>query len=277
MQTDSPILVIGSTGKTGRRVAEQLRQQGLAVREGSRQSEIPFDWAEPATWAPSLRGVWAAYITYFPDLAEPAAPAKIRELTALAKAAGLERLVLLSGRGEANAEVCEQIVLNSGVSATCVRASWFNQNFDEGMLIGSVLSGTMAFPAGDVREPFIDSDDIADVVVAALAEDGHVGQLYEITGPRLMSFAEVADELARVTGRAVQYLPVSFDDFHARLSREAGPEMADTVTELCREVLDGRNAWLGDGVQRALSREPRDFSDYAQRAAATGVWDEVPA
>lgn len=270
---ESPILVIGSTGKTGRRIVQRLRKQGTLVREGSRRSQPAFDWAAPATWPAALKGVKAAYISYYPDLAAPGAPEAIRELTARAAQAGVKRLVLLSGRGEHNAQRCEEIVRHAGLEYTLIRASWFAQNFSEGALLEPVMSGVVAMPADGVREPFVDADDIADVAVAALAEDRHVGELYEVTGPRLMTFAEAVQEIAEAADREIAYQPVSLAQFHAALAREAGPEMADLLTDLCREVFDGRNESIADGVQRALGRPPRDFSDFVRSAA--GLWRQV--
>ena len=168
-------LVLAATGKTGRRVADRLEAQGRPVRRGSRSAAIPFDWDDATTWAPALEGVEAAYVVYIPDLAVPAAPPAIRAFTELALEAGVRRLVLLSGRGEEEAQRCERIVQESGLDWTIVRASWFAQNFSEGAFHDLVLAGEVALPAGDVQEPFIDVDDIADVVVAALTEYGHVG------------------------------------------------------------------------------------------------------
>jgi uncharacterized protein YbjT (DUF2867 family) len=268
----SPILVIGSTGKIGRRIVRQLTERQISVRGGSRQSTPPFDWEAPETWSESLRDVKAAFISFYPDLAVPQAPAAIEHLVERARDAGVKRLVLLSGRGEANAQRCEDIVRRSGLDFTLVRASWFSQNFDEGHLLGPVLDGMIALPAGNVREPFVDADDIADVAVAALTDDRHGGRLYELTGPRLMSFSDAAAEMSRATGRQIGYLPISSDEFRAAMAQNVGSELADMFTELCAEVFDGRNETLGDGVQKALGRAPRDFADFCHTAAASGVW-----
>ena len=257
---NSPILVIGSSGKTGRRIVQQLRERGCTVREGSRQSGAPFDWDKPATWPEALRSVEAAYISYYPDLAFPGAPEKIGALTKSAVKAGVKRLVLLSGRGEAKAQLCEDIVHNCGLDYTLVRANWFSQNFDEGHLLGPVMGGVIALPAGDVREPFVDADDIADVAVAALTDERHAGQLYELTGPCLLSFADAAAGISEAAGREVQYAAISFDEFRAAMTEVTGPELADMFTGLCREVFDGRNESLGDGVQKALSPPVQDRS-----------------
>jgi len=268
----APILVIGSTGKTGRRIVQRLTDLGYAVRGGSRRSSPAFDWDDRSTWAEALRGVEVAYISFFPDLAVPGAPAAIGALVEVAEREGVKRLVLLTGRGEANAESCEAIVRSSGLGFTIIRASWFNQNFSEGHLIEPVFQGVLAIPAGAVREPFVDVDDIADVAVAALTEDGHDGELYEVTGPRLLSFAEVASALSDAVGWEIRYAAITSEQFRDGLTAEAGPEFANMLTDLCAEVLDGRNEWLGDGVQRALGRAPRDFAEYCRDAAASGAW-----
>ncbi|MEJ2394794.1 MAG: NAD(P)H-binding protein [Candidatus Thiodiazotropha sp.] len=271
----APILVIGSTGKSGRRIAEKLVASGYPVRHGSRQSTTPFDWERPETWSAALAGVSAVYVSYFPDLAFPGAAEKIEALTRSAAAAGVDRLVLLSGRGEFHAQRCEEIVRHSGLAYTLVRAAWFAQNFSEGYLRDPVLDGMIALPAGDVREPIVDVDDIADVAVAALTEEGHAGQLYEVTGPRLLSFAQAAEELSQAMGQEISYHPITLDEFHAAMLEIGGQIVADVFTDICREVLDGRNASLGDGVQRALGREPRDFSDFCHSAKVAGAWRQV--
>jgi uncharacterized protein YbjT (DUF2867 family) len=266
-------LVVGATGKTGRRVMERLRARGVPVRGASRSGERRFDWEDDATWAPAVRGATAAYIAYSPDLAVPGAPETVGAFARLAVEHGVRRLVLLSGRGEEQAERAERTVQDAGADWTVVRCSWFSQNFSESFLHDPVVAGEVALPADGVPEPFVDADDIADVAVAALTEHGHAGRLYELTGPRLLTFAEAVEEIARASGRPVRYVPVSIEEFAAALAADGPPDAIALVTYLFGELLDGRNARLGDGVQRALGRDPRDFRDYARRAAATGAWD----
>lgn len=266
-------LIIGGTGKTGRRVAQRLQERGLAVRIGSRGSETRFDWNDTSTWAPALEGVDAVYVTYSPDLAVPEAPPRIRAFMAMAAERGIERLVLLSGRGEEEAQRCEQITLEANPAWSVVRASWFDQNFHEGFLVDPLRSGTLALPAGDVREPFIDVDDIADVVVACLTQTGHEGAIHEVTGPRLLTFAEAVAEIAAATGREIEYVTVPVDAFVDAMRAQHTPEEIIRVTRFLFEtVLDGRNESITDGVQRVLGRPARDFRDYARATAATGVW-----
>lgn len=273
--TNQPILVIGATGKTGSRVAAKLEAKGLPVRRGSRNSETAFDWDNTATWAPALDGVDKAYVTYFPDLAFPGAVEKLEAFTVEAKKSGLKHIVLLSGRGEHFASLGEEVVRNSGLPFTIVRAAWFAQNFSEGYLRDPILDGVLPMPGGDIQEPIIDIDDIADVVVASLTEEGHLGQRYEVTGPRLMTFAEMAGVLSDALRRDVQHIPISFEDFHANVAAAGDDFVADVFTQIARETLDGRNAYVADGVERALGRKPRDFAQFAQTAIAVGAWSDA--
>jgi uncharacterized protein YbjT (DUF2867 family) len=243
------------------------------VRVGSRSGEPPFDWEDEATWAPALQNVESVYISYYPDLAVPGAVAVVRSFADLAVEAGVGRLVLLSGRGEEEARRAERAVQEVDAEWTIVRCSWFSQNSSENYLLEPILSGEVVLPAGDIPEPFVDAEDIADVAAAALTEDGHGAQIYELTGSRLLTFEEAVGEIARAAGRGIRYVPVSVQEYSTMLVEHDVPaEFVSLLTYLFSEVLDGRNAHLTDGVRRALGREPKDFADYARAAAATGVW-----
>jgi uncharacterized protein YbjT (DUF2867 family) len=274
VNTQGTTLVLGGSGKTGRRVAGRLRARGVPTRAASRSGDRPFDWEDRLTWVPVLQGASAAYVSFFPDLAVPGAADAVGALAELAVEHGVRRLVLLSGRGEEEAQRAERAVQNAGAEWTIVRCSWFSQNFSESFLLEPVLAGEVALPAADVPEPFIDAEDIADVAVAALTQDGHAGRIYELTGPRLLRFGEAVAEIACASGRPVRFVPVTIEQFAAAMRRQSVPGgVVSLMSYLFTEVLDGRNARLADGVQRALGREPRDFGDYARRTAAAGVWD----
>ena len=277
MTQQKPILVLGSTGKTGRRVVERLAARGIPTRAGVRSGEPPFDWDDRDTWAPVLQGVGSVYVQHYLD-ALPGAAEILGSFAELAVANGVPRLVHLSGRGEPEAEAAAQAVRDSGAEVTTLGSTWFSQNFSESYFVDGLLAGELALPAGNTPEPFVDADDIADVAVAALTEDGHVGQVYELTGPRLLTFADAVGEIAQATGREIRYVPASIEDFAAALDEQAVPgDWIELLVYLFQEVLDGRNAHLANGVQRALGREPKDFADYARAAAATGVWTPVLA
>jgi uncharacterized protein YbjT (DUF2867 family) len=269
-----PTLVLGGTGKTGRRIVERLTARGLPVRVGSRSGEPPFDWGDRSTWAPSLEGVGSVYLSYYPDLAVPGAVEAAGSFAELAVASGVPRLVLLSGRGEPEAERAERAVRDTGAELTILRSTWFMQNFSEDYMLDHVLSGEIRLPAGDVPTPFLDIDDLAEIAVEALTDDRHIGQLYELTGPRSLTFAQAAAEIGAAAGREVRYTAVSFEQHEAELAEHgAAPEVIEMLTYLFGEVVDGRNAGTTDGVRRALGREARDFGDYARATAASGVWN----
>lgn len=270
---NAPVLVVGATGKTGRRVADRLAVAGVPVRRASRSGQFTFDWDDERNWPRVLRGARAAYVTVAPDLAAPGAADRAGRFARLAADLDVQRIVLLSGRGEPAARDGERAVQEAGVPWTVIRSSWFAQNFSESFLLDAVRDGAIVLPADGVREPFIDVDDIADLAVAALTAPGHAHKLYEVTGPDLLGFADVAAEISAATGRHVAYHPVALDDYIADGRRMGVPEeMLALYAYLFSETLDGRNAWLADGIREGLGRPPRTFADYARRTARSGVW-----
>jgi len=266
-------LVLGATGKTGRRLVHRLREAGYPVREGSRNAATPFSWEDSDTWRAVLEGATQLYLCYAPDIAIPGAVAQVRALLALARSTGLRRVVLLSGRGEEEAQQAEAVVQDAGFEWTILRASWFAQNFSEGYMQPALAAGELVLPAGAVPEPFVDADDIADAAFAALTDARHVGRIYELTGPRALTFAQAVAEIAAASGREMRYVQLSHADFLRGLEQDGVP--ADYVwllDYLFRTVLDGRNTQVRNGVQEALGRPPRDFGNYAREAAAAGAW-----
>ncbi|MDQ8757823.1 NmrA family NAD(P)-binding protein [Sphingosinicella sp. LHD-64] len=272
MTSQAPVLIIGATAKTGVRVTDRLTVRGIATRAVSRSSTPAFDWTRPETWADALDGVSKAYVTYQPDLMVDGAADDIARLGAIARDKGVGQIVLLSGRGEPGAQRAERALQESGVPWSIVRASWFNQNFSEGYLVDSILAGEVALPAGPVPEPFIDADDIADVAVAALTDDRHLDRLYEVTGPRALTFAEAVAEIGAAAGRDIRYAEIGGADFAAAMRPHVPGDVIAMLMELFTVVLDGRNSAVAHGVEEALGRKPRDFADYVRATAATGVW-----
>ena len=272
----SPVLIIGKNGKTGARVNQRLQALGYDTRPVSRSTSPAFDWEQPATWRSAIAGTRAAYVTYQPDLAVPGAEATLSEFIRIAADAGLEHIVLLSGRGESGAERAEQLVINSGLSWNVIRASWFMQNFSESFMLDGILAGELVLPAGDTVEPFIDADDIAEVAVAALTEAAHRNRLFEVTGPRALSFAECVQEIAIAIGRPLKYTRVPVDDYINALQEQGVPEaMQWLLHELFTVVFDGRNSQVMPGVEQALGRPATDFSRYLQKTIASGIWEPL--
>jgi uncharacterized protein YbjT (DUF2867 family) len=271
--TQAPVLIVGGAGKTGGRVNALLKKQGVATRPVSRSTSPSFDWTRPEGWSAAFDGISKAYVTYQPDLSVEGAAEAIGEIAYLARRKGLERVVLLSGRGEPGAQRAEAALQASGVHWTIVRASWFNQNFSEGYLLDGVLAGEIALPAGAVPEPFVDADDIAEIAVAALTGEGHANRLYEVTGPRALTFAEAVNEIASGLGRPIRYTQISAEDFVITMRAYASEDIVQLMHELFTVVLDGRNVQVKSGVQEALGRPPRDFSDYVRTTVAAGAWN----
>jgi uncharacterized protein YbjT (DUF2867 family) len=270
---EAPILVLGANGKTGRRVTQRLRALEYDVRACSRSTQPRFDWNDRTTWRAVLEGVSRVYVTYQPDLAVPGAVETVSAFFDMAVSEGVTRIVLLSGRGEDDAQAAEQALERSGATWTILRCSWFMQNFSEAFLLDAVRDGTLALPVSEVKEPFVDADDIADAAVAALTQAGHENQRYELTGPRALSFAEAAAQLSLETQRDIRVEPIPPEALRTGLM-EAGvpPPEVDLVLYLFTTVLDGRNETPADGVRRALGREPRSFESYVRHTAASGVW-----
>jgi len=269
---NQPVLIVGGMGKTGGRVNQLLRQRGIATRPISRSTTPAFDWTQPEGWSAALEGATRAYVAYQPDIAVAGAAEAIAELSRLAREKGFEHIVLLSGRGEPGAQRAEAALQASGVPWTCVRASWFSQNFSEGFLVDGVLAGELALPVGNVPEPFVDVDDIAEVVAAALTDRRHINRLYELTGPRALTFADAVGEIAAATHRSVRYTQITPDQFVESLRPHVPEDVIQLLNELFTVVLDGRNSAVATGVQEALGRSARDFSEYVRRTVATGVW-----
>mgnify|MGYP001232349394 CR=1 FL=1 len=276
--TTPQVLVTGGTGRTGSRIARHLATRGVRTRIASRTGEVSFVWDDQSTWDAALRGCSAAYVCYSPDLAFPGVPELITEFAHRARQLDVHRLVLLSGRGEDGARASEDAVRDNAPEWTIVRSSWFSQNFSENFLLGPVLRGRLVVPAGDVTEPFVDLDDLAELATTALVDDGHTGRVYELTGPRLLSFYDVAAELSDATGDSIRYVPSTADEFVSDVALDGIPrEDAQPLAELFETVLDGRNSSLTDDLEYALDRPATDFADYARRAAATGVWQRPAA
>lgn len=272
MTDTNPILVIGKNGKTGARVNALLQASGIATRAVSRSTTPSFDWNNPATWAPALHGIKQAYVTYQPDLAVPSAEPSLRAFIAAATEAGVEHIVLLSGRGEDGAIRAENVLKESGLTWNVVRASWFYQNFSESFIADSVKAGELVLPVGDVLEPFVDCDDIAEVAVAALTRPELANQLFEVTGSELMTFAECVATIAATAKREIHYQQAPLEPYMAEL-KQAGLSEDELwlLRELFTQVLDGRNSHVSDGVEQALGRPPKRFSDYASKTFALGA------
>ena len=270
------ILVIGGTGKTGSRIVARLEALGHNIRIGSRSATPIFDWHKPENWDATLAGMDKVYITYQPDLAVPGALESIEQLVKVSKRANVKKLVLLSGKGEREAQLCEQIVIHSGLDYTIVRASWFNQNFSENFLLEPILDGLVALPQAEAQIPWVDTDDIAEVATKALTEDIHNGQIYELTGQRTLTFKDAVAEIAKASNRDIAFVPISVKEYGDGIRKTGLHEDFIWLIEyLFTEVLGNPElAEVSHDIEKILGRKPIDFSEYAAATAETGIWNK---
>ena len=228
----------------------------------------PFDWDRPETWPALLDGVDAGYIAYSPDLTMPGAVDTVGRFCAAAVDAGVDQLVLLAGRGEPEAEAAEEVVRDSGARWTIVRASWFAQNFSEGLPRRTRCSRQIALPAGDVARALRRRRGHRRRRHRRTGRPGHDGRTYDVTGPRLLTFADAAAESPRPSGRPLTYVDVSPADFSPRRSTTACRSSLPRAGELC-ETRARRAQRLRRPRRRGGPRPPAaDFRDFAVRAAA---------
>lgn len=270
---DNKILVLGATGKTGSRVTKRLQNKGISVRIGSRKANPAFDWDNAAGWDEVLTGIKKVYLTFQPDLAIPTAADKIRIFTEKARNAGIEKIVLLSGRGEKEAETCENIVINSDIDYTILQCSWFMQNFSEGFFADGILEGRLVLPETTCAEPFVDADDIADVAVKALTDKRYSRQVYELTGPDLLTFRQCCQDISTVIKQPVTFQEMAMNDYTKMLREfEVQEETVWLMQYLFTEVLDGRNASVVNDITKVLGHPATSFADYAWKTNDLGIW-----
>lgn len=271
------ILVIGGTGKTGRRVVEQLKNKGIEPRIGSRNSSPSFDWDNKDTWVDSLNGIEKMYVTYYPDLAVPGAKEAIESLTHLAIELGVKKIVLLSGKGETEAEACEKIVMDSGINYTIVRASWFNQNWSESFFLEPILSGEVALPMSDVLIPFVDANDIAEIAATVLLDDTYNGEIIEVTGPELITFKDIVNIISKTSNRKLNFYDITLEQYIEGMKQMQVPnDVVWLIEYLFSHVLTNPNNQLVvNDIVRVLGRKAKTFLEYAQETAETGIWSQV--
>ncbi|WP_436517074.1 NAD(P)H-binding protein [Ekhidna sp. To15] len=270
------ILVIGATGKTGSRVVQQLKKRGIEPRLGSRNASPSFDWTDKDTWVDTLKGIEKMYVTFYPDLAVPGAQEAIESLTYLALEMGVKKIVLMSGKGETEAEACEQLIINSGLDYTIVRASWFNQNWSESFFLEPILSGQVALPVSDVPIPFVDANDIAEVATEALLNDTYNKQILEVTGPELITFKDAIDHIAKASGQSLLLHEITLEQYLDGLTAAEVPKDFIWLIEyLFSHVLTNpNNQTVVHDIEKVLGRKAKSFEEYARETAKTGIWNQ---
>ena len=274
-------LVLGGTGKTGRRILDQLASAGHTGRAAARTPDpaapgiepAHFDWADPSTHAPALQGVEAVYIV--PPALQLEHADQIAALGQLAVDFGVRRAVLLSARGVDKAPDSgmfrsEQALAATGLPTAVVRPSWFAQNFTESFFAPAIQAdGVIVAPTGDGVQAFIDTADIAAVAVALLTGRAPI-DAYDLSGPRALSFGEAGEVLSRHVGRTVKHVDLPVESWITEAVNSGLPQdYAGMLGMLFTLIRDGYDAEVCDGVQRALGRPATSFEDWAAREAGS--------
>ena len=266
-------LILGGTGKTGRRLGQALTSAGHVARLASRHSAVRFDWHDQSGWPEALRGADGLFIVG-PGSATDWSPL-LTDLLAAAAANGVARAVLLSARAveflpDGAVARAERALRAGPLPWTILRPAHFAQNFTEAMFASS--DGRILAPAGTGAEPFIDVQDIAEVAAAVLAGGTFDGMTLELSGPEAVSFTEAAAILAAVSGTPVRYADESEEDHVGRLRASGTPEgYIRWRMAMLGAIKRGDDAYLSDGVQQVLHRPPASFRAWAQREVPAAV------
>lgn len=267
-------LVTAPNSKTGRRVVELLQNANMLVRIASRSTRIKFDWEDTNTWQQAITGVDCAYIILPPNLAFANMAARLQMFVQLCEKNELRRLVLLTGRGEAESEKCEAVLLQSSIASTIVKTSWFSQNFSEGIFLESILNGEVVVPVSGVKEPFIDVNDIAEVVYRSLLDESQNNHVYELTGPDLLSFKDVADMFSEKLNTNVNVTYIPLETYLTELANLGlSHEEIKLTRYLFEQLLDGRNEYITSDLRDLLARDATSFQQFIDNTKCSDVWN----
>ena len=264
----STLLLLGGTGKVGRRLAERLEAQGHTARAVGRNSTPRFDWRDESTWAPALDGVDGVFIVG-PGSASDWST-RLEHFLATAAEQRVRHAMLLSARGveflpDGAVARAEAALRRGPLAWTIVRPTHFAQNFTEAMFVPGD-DGAFFAPVADGREPFIDVNDIADVAAVALTDEGYDGRILELSGPRAIDFDEAARILSEVSGRAISYVSESDVAHIARLRGQGLPEgYIEWRMAMLRGIASGADAYLSSDVEAVLGRSATSFEEWARR------------
>lgn len=282
------ILLTGVTGKTGGETARQLLGSGIPLRALVRDEAtaptlkaagveiVVGDMADAEAVRRALDGVEKALLILPNGRTQQA---NETQFTDLARAAGVGQLVKMSSmEAVAHAKTpiprahwaVEEYIRASGVPWTMIKPNFFMQN-----LLSSAASirtqQRFSLPMGDGTTGMADIRDIAAVCARVLTSEGHTGRSYEITGPEILTFYDVADRFSEVLGRKIEYLPMPMDEFRERMKNVLEAWHLDAVSQLFREIHDIGLDHTTDTFRTLMGREPIPLKQFIRdhRAAFT--------
>ena len=281
------ILLTGATGTTGQETVRQLLEKKVPFRVMSRDitraksvlgpdlDYVQGDFAAPDTLAAAFDGI--KRLSLLCAFSEKMVAHELNAVAA-AKRAGISHIVKMSAIGSApdaptmirrwHGEI-EQRIEREGFVFTNLWPNAFMQNFRR-FAPFIKKDGVFYAALGDSRVALVDVVDVAAVTVAALTEDGHGEQTYEITGPRAYSYEDCAEILSRVLSKSVRFESVSMSASHKALVDAGLAEaLADALIEIDQMFIDGFGAPVTDVVDRVVGRPPRSFEAFVRDNVAS--------
>jgi uncharacterized protein YbjT (DUF2867 family) len=279
--TNTPILILGGTGKTGRRVAEHLRALDAHPRTAARHdADVHFDWASARTYAAALHSVSSVYLVIEGIGTEH--ERSIVEFLDAAQAAGVQHVTYLSARGIEQAPpsiplraVELALTERTGLTHTVLRPNWFMQDFSESFLQARIVSDDAVFaPSADGAEAFVDAEDIAAVAAATLLDPpAHAGLSYTLSGPEALTFAQIAIHISAATGRTITHVDPPMDQWATEsVASGMAQDYAELHIGLFQELRAGHGAHTTDDVRRVTGDAPTRFAAYAARHETLAAW-----
>ena len=280
MSNEAPAaLILGGTGRTGSLVAGKLARRGIAAGTASRRgADVRFDWDDPATHADALVGVDRLYLVT-PVLRVSYAD-QVAGFLDLAETAGVRHVTFLSTynadrapHGIDIAAVEADLAARQAVTHSVLRPAWVMQNFTDDHL--PVVDGVISVPSGGGAEAFVDAEDIAAVAAETLVDpDGHAGARYTLTGPQALSFGEVADVIASVSGRPVLYNDTDQEAWiSGALAAGVPADYAAMLRWLTSAIIAGNGSVPTDDIEKVTGRPPATFRAFAERNAHAWTLD----
>lgn len=273
-------LILGGTGRTGSLLAGKLAGQGIVTRTASRRgADVRFDWDDPATHAGALAGVDRLYLVT--PVLRVAYADQVAGFLDLAETAGVRHVTFLSTynadqapHGIDIAAVEADLASRQAITHSVLRPSWVMQNFTDDHL--PVIDGMITAPSGGGTEAFVDADDIAAVAAETLLHpDAHAGTQYTLTGPQALTFREVADIIASVSGRPVRYNDIDQETWiSGALAAGVPANYAVMLRWLTGAIIGGTGSTPTDDIEKVTGRPPATFREFAQRNARAWTMEE---
>jgi len=275
-------LITGATGDVGARVVRQLVARNIRPRVLVRSAEKAYalfgesaeirmgDLADTATTRLAMKGVDTLFLVNV----GPEIPQRDEAAATAAREEGVRRIVKLSSIDVEHGlaigawhELGEAAIRASGVAFTFIRPTGFMNNL-LAWAHSIKTEGIVRSSTGNGGRPFIHSEDIAAVSLAALLDAEYAGRILSITGPRSLTFGDATGIIAGAIGKKLVYQAISDEEAGERYSRFSGSSQeTEAHVALWRAIREGRLAAATDEVEQTLARKPVSLEQWASENA----------